>query len=66
VRRLVGALVPKRCQGTHSKALIDLDYSLSRRRDENGNFFRFRAKLTDTHGAQMGRWAWDVVLGKGQ
>ncbi len=43
-------------------ATIDLDYRESRRRDEHGNLFRYRAKARDTHDAQLGRWAWDVFL----
>lgn len=41
---------------------IDLDYEESRRVDQYGNRFRFRAKVKDTHDAQLGRWAWDVFL----
>lgn len=41
---------------------IDLDYKTSRRVDEHGNQFRYRAKVRDTHDAQLGRWAWDVFL----
>lgn len=41
---------------------MDLDYHISRRRDEYGNGFRYRAKVRDVHGAQVGRWAWDVFL----
>ena len=43
-------------------AAIDLDYKETRRRDEHGNWFRYRAKIRDTHGAHVGRWAWDVFL----
>jgi len=43
-------------------AVIELDYRESRRHDENGNWFRYRAKVKDAHGAQVGRWAWDVFL----
>ena len=41
---------------------IDLDYKESRRTDEHGNRFRYRAKVRDYNGAQLGRWAWDVFL----
>ena len=41
---------------------LDLDYKLSRRTDEYGNRFRYRARVRDTHDAQLGRWAWDVFL----
>src|SRR6266542_1447227 len=43
-------------------AVLDLQYRESRRTDENGNMFRYRAKVKDVHGAQVGRWAWDVFL----
>lgn len=43
-------------------AVIDLDYKESRRRDQHGNWFRYRAEVRDTRGAQVGRWAWDVLL----
>ncbi|MGB7209705.1 MAG: hypothetical protein WBD27_13665 [Pyrinomonadaceae bacterium] len=41
-------------------ASIDLDYRESNRTDEHGNRFKYRAKVRDVHGAQVGRWAWDV------
>ena len=41
---------------------IDLDYRESRKKDENGNRFRYRAKVKDSRDAQLGRWAWDVFL----
>lgn len=41
---------------------FSLDYRSSRRTDENGNIFRYRAKVLDTRNASVGRWAWDVFL----
>jgi hypothetical protein len=41
---------------------LDLDYRQSKRVDQFGNRFRYRAKVKDTHDAQLGRWAWDVFL----
>jgi hypothetical protein len=39
---------------------IDLDYKESRRRDQYGNQFRYRAKVRDQ--TNIGKWAWDVFL----
>jgi hypothetical protein len=42
---------------------VSLDFKESRRRDQYGNEFRYRAKVTDSKGVtQLGRWAWDVFL----
>jgi hypothetical protein len=43
-------------------ALIRVDYKESKRTDEFGNAFRYRAKVNDARGAKAGRWAWDVFL----
>ena len=42
--------------------LIELDYKTSKRTDEYGNRFHYRAKVKDSQNVQIGRWAWDVFL----
>jgi hypothetical protein len=41
---------------------LELDFKESKRVDGFGNEFRYRAKVKDTAGATVGRWAWDVFL----
>lgn len=45
---------------------LHLDYKQSKKIDEHGNRFRYRAQVRDAQDAQMGRWAWDVFLLDGQ
>jgi hypothetical protein len=41
---------------------LELNYHESKRTDEHGNQFMFRAKVKDSQGNNIGRWAWDVFL----
>jgi len=41
---------------------IECNYKESKRRDQYGNVFRYRAKVRDARNTQIGRTAWDVFL----
>ncbi|HSE18362.1 MAG TPA: hypothetical protein VLB46_15010 [Pyrinomonadaceae bacterium] len=41
---------------------LELDFRESKRVDEFGNEFKYRAKVKDAREANVGRWAWDVFL----
>jgi hypothetical protein len=43
-------------------ATLELDYKLSKKTDDYGNQFRYRAKIKNSKGEQLGRWAWDVIF----
>ncbi|HWW74181.1 MAG TPA: hypothetical protein VNZ44_02225 [Pyrinomonadaceae bacterium] len=47
-------------------ARLHLDFKESKKADEFGNRFRYRAKVDDAKGAKAGRWAWDVFLVSGR
>jgi hypothetical protein len=41
---------------------LELDFKESKRVDEFGNEFKYRAKVKDASNTSVGRWAWDVFL----
>ena len=41
---------------------LEFDFKESKRVDEFGNEFKYRAKVKDTSDANVARWAWDVFL----
>ena len=41
---------------------LELDFKESKRTDQFGNEFRYRAKVKDTQEGNVARWAWDVFL----
>lgn len=41
---------------------IFLDFKISKKKDEHGNRFVYRARVRDKRDADVGKWAWDVFL----
>lgn len=43
-------------------ARIEIDYKETKKVDQYGNRFKYRAKVKDAHDAKVGRRAWEVFL----
>lgn len=41
---------------------FDLEFSASKRVDQYGNEFRYKAKIKDARDGKVGGWAWDIFL----
>ena len=41
---------------------LDLNYTMSNRRDQYGNHFKYRARVYDSRNSSVGKWAWDVFF----
>ena len=41
---------------------LELEFRESKRVDQHGNEFKYRAKVRDTIAGSVGKWAWDVFL----
>lgn len=48
--------------GSLNVLALELDFKESKRVDEYGNEFKYRAKVRNTTKGDVGRWSWDVFL----
>jgi len=48
--------------GSLNVKAFELDFKESKRVDQYGNEFKYKAKVKDTKDGSVGRWAWDVFL----